>query len=247
MARYFDFDKTRDDKTRNTAYTKFRAVADKPRRVTMYGDELSGDFPFAEITVKNPAERTLFDNSLYDLDIDLAEHSARTLNDRMQWQGHDDDEIEEAVEEQRNTPQMFLSEPTEVAGLYADPSMRHTVGTLGGLALNQFGKLRADYTLSQHSSRLAKRGIDAGVVEGNPDNIDAEPTFESTLHPVEWGYAVESATNPTLVPPTSHSEISRPRLAHARRTVHGIFRPKTSPEQFGPFLPDPQLPGMEGY
>lgn len=241
MASYFEEDK----KSYNKTYTTFQAIADKPRRVYTNDDPPYGNFPVAELKVKNPEERTLFDNNLYDLDIDLAEHSARTLGEHMLWEGHDDYKIEKAEEAQRNTPQMFVSEPAEVVGLYADPSMRHTVGTLGGLALNQFGKLRADSSLSQYSSRLAKRGIDAGMVKANPDNIGAEPTFDSDLPPREWTYDVESVTNPTLVPPTSHSEISRPRLDHARRTVHGMLRPKTSPEQFGPLQPDPQLPGME--
>lgn len=244
MARYFEEEKKSGY---GKTYTTFKAIADKPRRMTTYGDDPwpVGAFPVAELKVANPAERTLFDNDLYDLDIDLAKHSAITLNDHMLWEGHDDYKIEKAVEKQRDTPQMFVSEPAEVVGLYADPSMRHTVGTLGGLALNQFGKLRADSSLSQYSSRLAKRGIDAGLVKANPNNIDAESTFDTNLPPRELEYDVESATNPTFVPPTSLSEISRPRLDHARRTVHGMLRPKTSPEQFGPLQPDPQLPGME--
>ena len=242
MARYFEEDKKSGY---GKTYTTFQAIADKPRRVYTNDDPPFGNFPVAELKVANPAERTLFDNNLYDLDIDLAKHSARTLNDRMLWEGHYDDEIDKAVEKQRDTPQMFVSEPAEVVGLYADPSMRHTVGTLGGLALNQFGKLRADSALSQYSSRLAKRGIDAGLVKANPNNIGAESTFDTNLPPRELEYDVESATNPTFVPPTSLSEISRPRLDQARRTVHGMLRPKTSPEQFGPLQPDPQLPGME--
>lgn len=244
MTRYYE---SNLEAYNNEKYTKFHAIADKPRRVITHEDEVFGDFPFAELTVQNPKERTLFDNSFYDLDVDQAEQSARTLGSRMRWAGHDEDEIEKAVEEQTNTPQMFYSEPAEVVGLYADPSLRHTVGTLSGLALNQFGKLRVDEFLSKYSSRLAKRGIDAGVVEANPHNISAKTNIDTDLSPREWGYNVESTTNPTLVPPTSHSEISKPRLDHARRTIHGIIRPKTSSEQFGPLQPDPQLPGMEDY
>jgi len=165
----------------------------------------------------------------------------------MNWKGHSDDEIHKAVEEQRNTPQMFLSEPAEFTGLYADPSMRHTVGTLSGLALNQFGKLRADSSLSKYSSRLAKRGIDAGVVEANPHNISAKPTIDTDMSLREWEYEIKSPTDHTLVPRAHLSEISKPRLDQARRTVHGMLRPKTSQEQFGPLQPDPQLPGMENY
>jgi hypothetical protein len=243
MTKYFEEGK----KSYSNTYTTFHAISDKPRRVSTFNGEPVGDFPFAELMVRKPTERPLFDTHLYYLDIDLPDYSARTLGDRMRRDGHDEDEIRKAVEEQRNTPQMFVSRPAEVVGLYADPSMRHTVGTLGGLAINQFGKLRADHTLSQYSSRLAKRGIDSGVVEGDPDNSSAEPNINTSLSPRERGYDVESATNHTLVPPDYFSEISKPQLDHARRTVHGILRPKTSPEQFGPFLPDPQLPGMEGY
>lgn len=229
----------------NTLY--FRAVADKPRSVFTDEHGTAGNFPVAEIEVAPPRERMLFDAYDYSVDHDLGNTSAEHMYSRMKSQGYSENEIHKAVEEQYNTPQMFYHEPAEVIGLYADPSMRHTVGTLGGLALNQFGKVRADSVLSEQSSRLVRRGVDAGLVEPNPLNTSVESNIITNLEPLTEVYDVESSTNTNRIHPEYHSEVSKPRVDQARKTIHGMLRPKTSPEQFGPFLPDPQLPGMEGY
>lgn len=226
---------------------RFLAVADKPLSVFTDEHGTAGDFPVAELEVLPPGELTTFDKHLYDLDIDLPATSASAIGGRMATQGYDEDEIRKAMDKQTNTPQMFYSEPAEIVGLYADPSMRHTVGTLGGLAVNQFGKIRADSNLSKYSSRIVRRGIDAGLVEANPLNIGAASNFNTDISPVTEEFNVESSTRPTIIPPGFISEISRPRVDHARKTVHGMLRPKTSSEQFGPFQPDPKLPGMENY
>ncbi len=236
MARYYE-EHYGDDSLR------FLAVADKPRSVFTDENGTAGDFPVAELEVLPPGELPTFDKHLYD----LPATSASAIGGRMATQGYDEDEIRKAMDKQTNTPQMFYSEPAEIVGLYADPSMRHTVGTLGGLAINQFGKVRADSNLSKYSSRIVRRGIDAGLVEANPLNIGAASNFNTALSPMTEAFNVESSTRPTIVPPEFISEISRPRVDHARKTVHGMLRPKTSPEQFGPFLPDPKLPGMENY
>ena len=225
----------------------FRAVADKPRSVFTDEHGTAGKFPVAEIEVAPPRERMMFDASDYSVNHDLANTSSESMYFRMKSQGYSENEIHKAVEEQYNTPQMFYHEPAEVIGLYADPSMRHTVGTLGGLAINQFGKLRADSILSDQSSRLVRRFVDSGLVEPHPLNTDAESNITTNLEPITETYDVESPTNPNLVHPEFLSEVSKPRVDQARKTIHGMLRPKTSSEQFGPFQPDPQLPGTENY
>lgn len=208
-------------------------------------------FPVAKLAVQIPSAHALFNNSDYhedtdDLDYDylaedpdyddLGELSARRLGRYMGGEGYHPDDIEAAKESQRNTPQMFHTEPAEVTSLSADPSMRHTVGTLGGLALNQFGKtLRASDSLSKHSSRLVQRGAEAGVIDTHPANpfgnannaIDHREVFET--------HALGSPTGNTpggFDFRSEHKEIPKPRLDTARKTIHGILRPKTSPEQF---------------
>ena len=242
MAKYYE-----EENVDGNGVWRFLAVADKPRSVFTDDKGNAGDFPVAHIDVDPPKEHLLFDKYDYDTDQDLGITSYNRMFARMHDQGYSENEIHKAVEEQYNTPQMFYHEPAEVVGMFADPSMRHTVGTLGGLALNQFGKIRSDSALSEHSSRLVKRGAAAGIVEPHPLNVDAAPNFPTGLEPLTEELEVESLTNPTHIMPVWLSEVSRPRVDHARRTVHGMLRPKTSPEQFGPFLPDPQLPGMEDY
>ena len=231
-------------------FTKYTAVG-KPltTRNTFGGNEV-GEFPVARLEVYNPREIPLLEQGDYNIKTklvgrpDLARLSGQMLSDR-----YDIDEINEAQERQRNTPQMFYPRQAEFFSLFSDPEMRHTVGTLAGLAINQFGTgIRASSSLSKHSSRLVQRGMEAGVVAGNPANPAGEANNSFTLEPVTEIRSIES---PTDTRPAWYDapgkEISKSRVDDARRTVHGLLRPKTSPEQFGPFLPDPKLPGMENY
>ena len=237
-------------------------------------------FPVAKLSVQIPSAHALFDNSDYhedtdDLDFDylgedpdyddLAGLSARRLGRYMSGEGYRLDDVEAAKDSQRNTPQMFHTEPAEVTGLFADPSMRHTVGTLGGLALNQFGKtLRASDSLSKHSSRLVQRGVEAGFIETHPTNPFGDATNAIDHREVMETHALDSPTGTTPGGydfKNEHQEIPKPRLDAARKTIHGMLRPKTSPQQFRalnkleyekntPYDPSTdknamQIPGME--
>jgi len=72
---------------------------------------------------------------------------------------------------------MFMHQPSKIVGLYADPTMRHTVSNLLGLALSNAGPgAMASDELSSYSSRIVQRGIDAGLVRGHPRNPDAQAT-----------------------------------------------------------------------
>lgn len=237
-------------------------------------------FPVARLSVQIPSAHELFDNSDYHEDTDdpdydylaedpdyddLAELSARRLGRHMSGEGYHPDVVESEKDIQRNTPQMFYTEPAEVTGLFADPSMRHTVGTLGGLALNQFGKtLHASGSLSKHSSRLVQRGVEAGVIKTHPTNPFGDVTNAIDHKEVFEAHALGSPTGNTPGGydfKSEHQEIPKPRLDAARKTIHGMLRPKTSPEQFAalnklesdrdkPYDPSTdknamQIPGME--
>jgi hypothetical protein len=231
-------------------FTKYTAVGKPLNTRDTFGGNNVGEFPVARLEVYNPREIPLLEQGDYDIKTklvgrpDLARLSGQMLSDR-----YDIDEINEAQERQRNTPQMFYPRQAEFFSLFSDPSMRHTVGTLAGLAINQFGpRIRASSSLSKHSSRLVQRGMEAGVVGEPTMNPSGEANNSFDFEPVT---EIRSMESPTGTRPAWYDapgkEISKPRVDDARRTVHGLLRPKTSPEQFGPFLPDPQLPGMEGY
>jgi hypothetical protein len=278
MANYFQ----REYNTRSRLPTEVEYVAmGEPQDVgpSSLGGH-TGAFPVAKLAVQIPSARALFDNSDYhedtdDLDYDyldedpdyddLAELSARRLGRYMGGENYHPDDIAAAKESQRNTPQMFHTEPAEVLGLFADPSMRHTVGTLGGLALNQFGKtLRASDSLSKHSSRLVQRGVKAGLIDTHPANPFGNATNAIDHREVFETHALGSPTGNTPGGydfKAEHQEIPKPRLDAARKTIHGMLRPKTSPEQFGalnkleyekdtPYNPSTdknamQIPGMD--
>lgn len=75
---------------------------------------------------------------------------------------------------------LFDVQNPRISGAYADPTLRHTVPTLLAMAANRGGKAtEADYELSQHSSRLAKKAIKAGLIQGSRFNKKAAPTFDS--------------------------------------------------------------------
>jgi hypothetical protein len=238
----------------------------KPRDTRPKSDGgYTAEFPHTRLIVKHPSEEALFHRDDYvegdfgkildDEPDDFIERTVNRLEHKMLFDGSTYDERETELERQRNTPQMFYSEPAKVTGLYADPSMRHTVGTLGGLAVNQFGKtLSADSSLSKYSSPLVKRGLKAGVLAPNRANPSGNANNLISQEPVDEQWDIDS---PAATSPNEGStkngpgrKIPRSRLDDARKTIHGVLRPiqhKTSPDQFGPFLPDPQLPGMEGY
>jgi hypothetical protein len=225
----------------------------------------TAEFPHTRLIVRHPIEEQLFHKDDYvegdfgkifdEEPDDFIERTVSRLEHKMLFDGSTPDERKTELERQRNTPQMFYSEPAKVIGLYADPSMRHTVGTLGGLAVNQFGKtLSADSSLSKYSSPLVKRGLKAGVITPNRANPSGDANNLIGQEPVDEQWDIDS---PAATSPNEDStkggpgrKVPRSRLDDARKTIHGILRPsqhKIAPDQFGPFLPDPQLPGMEGY
>lgn len=263
MASYFE-------KGSNNSRTTMYTATGKPSAIrSTFGGNTVAEFPVATMEVVHPSETALFNKDDYGDDPDYDDFSKLTadhLASRMMDAGSDHLEVDAAMQAQQTTPQMFHSKPAEIHSLFADPSMRHTVGTLAGLALNQFGKsISASGNLSKHSSRLVQRGMEAGVVAGNPMNPTGEARNSFGLEPVTQ---IRSIDSPTSTRPVWHdlpgNEIPKSRLDDARRTVHGLLRPnrsKTSSEQFKalnqlesdrdkPYNPSTdknamQIPGME--
>lgn len=149
----------------------------------------------------------------------------------------------------RETPagqQMKLFDYTRpwISGLYTDPSMRTAVPTLLGHALNKYPDVLADESLSQHSSRIVKKGIALGAVQGDPGNPAGDATFEGQSKDLEDTIRV---TDENL--PEGNVRMSDFDVAAARTKVRDVLRPKKLSGQFdtvqGPTEPHPQLPGMD--
>jgi len=151
------------------------------------------------------------------------------------FQYYSDSRVKEAVKEQRDRPQMFHHRPTEVSGLDADPSMRHTVPTLLGLAINQFGPvLKSSANLSKHSSRIVQRGMEAGVVIPAPGNPRAEQVNYMEFIPKTARIHAEQPNTGVPIPHYMHHNVELPdsEVDAARRTIKSIIRPKTRSAQF---------------
>ena len=180
-----------------TIHKNARVVVTPPREMSLYGKDRWGDDIFAEDRIRE----TMYNQ-------------------------HPDD-IEEEVERQRDTPQMFRHTPAEVFSAFSDPSMRVHMGTLLGMAINDNkGKLQAPYSLSKHSSRLVQRGVASGVVSAHPENPYGDETndydFDEQKTGMREGRLVEFGLG---------NEVSKAEVSAARSTIHGLMgRSKLSPQ-----------------
>ena len=138
---------------------------------------------------------------------------------------------------------LFEYRPPVVTGLYSDPSMRTAVPTILGHIANKYPDIVADSNLSQHSSRIVKKGIEKGVVTGGEDNPTGEAGFENNREENR----ITTVGRGTAIPNNS-TLLSAVDLSDARSKVRDVLRPKKLSAQFdavnGPPLNHPQLPGM---
>lgn len=132
-----------------------------------------------------------------------------------------------------------------ISGLYSDPSMRSAVPTLLGAALNKYPDALPDISLSQHSSRIVKKGIALGAIKGDLEGRTGKATFKGLDKNLSDTIRVTGDEDL----PEGHTRMSESDLAAARTTVRDILRPKKLSTQFdavhGPAEPHPQLPGMD--
>lgn len=80
-----------------------------------------------------------------------------------------------------DTPEMFAHTPPEINAAFVDPSIRHALPTMVGLALHDLGSAgstpQVDHRLSPYSSPLAKHASRKGLVTGSPENPNMNATF----------------------------------------------------------------------
>ena len=224
------------------------SAAGRPLLDHNYRDEYKperqlNEFPKADMTIRKGLEVPLIDAADYEHgpagNADRTGLEASRLENELINQGRRN-EVDDAVQEQMRTPQMFVNRPSEVTDLRADPSMRHAVPTMLGLAINQFGKtLQADGSLSKYSSRIVKRIVGSGVGQTDPTNPNAEANNNVRLRKVTEVHPVDPDTNEPMdwvsTSGERHSRWDSPserELSEARRTMKNILRPKPRSPQF---------------
>lgn len=153
-------------------------------------------------------------------------------------------EQREQESEEGDQLKLFEYRPPVVTRLDSDPSMRTAVPTILGHIVNKYPDIVSDSTLSQHSSRIVKKGIEKGVVTGGEVN----PTGEAVVEKNREENRISTVGRDTAIPNNS-TLLSAVDLSAARSKVRDVLRPKKLSAQFdavnGPPLNHPQLPGME--
>lgn len=195
-------------------YTSYGTVGEKPTGETdYYGDDL---YPLAEIGVQ-----------------------ASKFTPNWEWHNNKLQHINELWDPDDAPDTLFQHHPAVVKTAYSHSSMRHTIPVLGMMAKMEFPDMVASDNLSPHSSRLAQKGMELGIVGGHEDNPYADPTNDidfndrgssvteerSRLGPEVPAYTVKAARG-------NLKNILRPRKEH--RDVMGS-------DQFD----HPKLPGVD--
>lgn len=174
MARYGYTDRPSEvwDGVYHPASRKYVAESSTPVPETMGRDRDSSVYPVAEIEVDKPAEVALPDPQLLSPSPRAKSDFGTDVRNAVRYV-IPDKEVQQVIEQQFHTPQMFISRPGKITTAYADPTMRHSAGKLLGMAASDFRgqRMMGDSSLSRHSSKLVQRALEAGVIEPNPDNM----------------------------------------------------------------------------
>lgn len=118
---------------------------------------------------------------------------------------------------------LFDAQPSSIIEAFSDYRTRAQTPTVLGMAVNEAKKLGMgltySYDLSKHSSKLAKKGLDLGVVEPNPSNTDAHQSndiAERTLNKYQHTH--------TRFFFDDFNEISPDEVNAGRATIRGIVK-----------------------
>lgn len=137
-----------------------------------------------------------------------------------------------------NPTTLFHVKPPHVVELFSDPSMRPHVATLLGHVLNHAQmlgtKVEASDDLSPHSSRLVRRGIQAGLVKGDRDNPEGNVTNN-------YGFSDTHIEMDDIGPHYSYQEMSPEKVKESRKAgreaikaLKGKPRKKAAPKKSAP-------------
>jgi hypothetical protein len=143
---------------RRFGHIQFSAISD--RRLDEKVTGVAGH-PYAEVTASLPKEKPNFSQDEYGMWLNIPERD--------------------------NKQELFRHQPGRINSLFADPSMKPHVGTLLGMVMNSAksrGTMEASDDLSPFSSRLAKKGVAAGVVQAPEGNATVDVTNSIKAEPM---------------------------------------------------------------
>lgn len=133
--------------------------------------------------------------------------------------------------------------PAKISGAFSHTSMRHTIPVMIAMAKMQYPDLVASSDLSKHSSRLAQRGIERGLIRGHETNPDARVT--NNIEFDDFGNRVaEDMLRSGYYEPHKMQDYE---VTEARGYLRDMLRPRKAHTNVmgGPQFEHPQLPEVE--
>lgn len=131
--------------------------------------------------------------------------------------------------------ELFDHQPARISFLRADPSMKVPAMNLLAKAMLDHPSAVADYDLSEHSSKLVKRGMEMGAVNPHPRNINATITNNMDIEPYD-----------VFIPGRlGGREIPDIEMKQAKAHLRSILRPSGRPSPLSTMQFQPQLPIFE--
>jgi hypothetical protein len=83
--------------------------------------------------------------------------------------------------------ELFTHVPPQIHNAFSDPSMRHTIPTMVGIAMRGMGNERetpmADSSLTDFSSRLSQNAVKRGLAVAHPGNREMESSGNNGIPP----------------------------------------------------------------
>jgi hypothetical protein len=120
--------------------------------------------------------------------------------------------------------ELFVHTPAQITGAYVDPSMRHVLPTMVGLAMHRMAganaPIMADYRLTNYSSALSQRAAAKGLAVSDPRNPDMSPDEDENF-PIDYEeMPTQSMSVGTAAQMrSSFDEVSPHDVRNARNTV----------------------------
>lgn len=208
---------------------RYVAESNNPTSWENFSDK--GLYPSAYVSIDMPAETPLREAVL--------EHSPRSIRYEVEGKGGgllSSEEVDKISAAQAETPQMFVSRPGVVSSAFSHRSMRHSAGKLLGMAFDDLKghRLMAAHSLSPHSSKLARKALDAGLLEPNPDNpegiVSNDLGFDDNVAGMVERGPTDFSASSTTHGGDSGGERSTESVNFASRALMRRLNPKPSPQ-----------------
>lgn len=138
---------------------------------------------------------------------------------------------------------LWTYHPATISAAFSHSTTRHTIPVMLSMAKQEYPDLSAPYDLSKHSSRLARKGIEMGLIRGHESNPSAAVTnnidFDDYGNTVSADMLRSSYYEPHRMSDTDVNE--------ARANLRDMIRPRKEHWNVmdSPQFDHPQLPGVD--